>query len=168
MFREDLHIAYDAPADLKKWPSLNNQRLTSKTPYLIHTGTLADCIRELSDQAHQAGRALRHRDRAARGVRKRRDLARRRRRDRHAQGFPETSGFAAMRHARASPGHPCLEARPSKTWMAGTSPAMTKSVQSGSCQVRPAAGPLSAGLSAARSAASSAANFSRNCCRHLT
>jgi len=47
MFREDLTIAYDAPADLKKWPSLNNQRLTSKTPYLIHTGTLADCIREL-------------------------------------------------------------------------------------------------------------------------
>ena len=47
MFREDLTIAYDAPADLKKWPSLNNQRVTSKTPYLIHTGTLADCIREL-------------------------------------------------------------------------------------------------------------------------
>ena len=47
MFREDLPIAYDAPADLKKWPSLNNQRVTRKTPYLIHTGTLADCIREL-------------------------------------------------------------------------------------------------------------------------
>jgi adenine deaminase len=47
MFREHLPIAYDAPADLKKWPSLNNQRVTSKTPYLIHTGTLADCIRQL-------------------------------------------------------------------------------------------------------------------------
>jgi adenine deaminase len=47
MFREHLPIAYDAPADLKKWPSLNNARVTSKTPYLVHTGTLADCIREL-------------------------------------------------------------------------------------------------------------------------
>ena len=47
MFREDLPIAYDAPADLKKWPSLNNQRVTTKVPYLVHTGTLADCIREL-------------------------------------------------------------------------------------------------------------------------
>lgn len=47
MFREDLPIAYDAPADLKKWPSLNNQRVTTKVPYLVHTGTLADCIRQL-------------------------------------------------------------------------------------------------------------------------
>jgi adenine deaminase len=47
MFREDLPIAYDAPADLKKWPSLNSERVTSKAPYLVHTGTLADCIREL-------------------------------------------------------------------------------------------------------------------------
>jgi hypothetical protein len=44
MFRESLPIAYDAPADLKKWPSLKNERVASKTPYL---GTLADCIREL-------------------------------------------------------------------------------------------------------------------------
>ena len=47
MFRESLPIAYDAPADLKKWPSLNNQRVTGKTPYLVYNGTLADCIREL-------------------------------------------------------------------------------------------------------------------------
>ncbi|MGH8338251.1 MAG: hypothetical protein ACRETL_15830 [Gammaproteobacteria bacterium] len=47
MFREDLPIAYNAPADLKKWPSLNNQRVTTKVPYLVRTGTLADCIREL-------------------------------------------------------------------------------------------------------------------------
>lgn len=47
MFREHLPISYDAPADLKKWPSLNNQRVASKKPYLVHTGTLADCIREL-------------------------------------------------------------------------------------------------------------------------
>jgi hypothetical protein len=47
MFRESLPIAYDAPADLKKWPSLNNQRLISKPPYLVYNGTLADCIRQL-------------------------------------------------------------------------------------------------------------------------
>jgi hypothetical protein len=29
MFRENLPIAYDVPADLKKWPSLNNQRVTT-------------------------------------------------------------------------------------------------------------------------------------------
>ena len=38
-----LHV----PTDLKKWPSLRNQRVTSKTPYLVYNGTLADCIREL-------------------------------------------------------------------------------------------------------------------------
>lgn len=42
-----LPIAYDAPADLKKWPSLNNQRVTGKMPYLVFNGTLADRIREL-------------------------------------------------------------------------------------------------------------------------
>ena len=47
MFRENLPIAYDVPADLKKWPSLNNQRVTSKAPYLVYNGTLADCIRQL-------------------------------------------------------------------------------------------------------------------------
>ena len=36
-----------SPADLKKWPSLNNQRVTGKTPYLVYNGTLADCIRQL-------------------------------------------------------------------------------------------------------------------------
>ena len=47
MFRENLPIAYDVPADLKKWPLLNNQRVTSKAPYLVYNGTLADCIRQL-------------------------------------------------------------------------------------------------------------------------
>ncbi|KWV49893.1 hypothetical protein AS156_15330 [Bradyrhizobium macuxiense] len=47
MFKEGLPIAYDAPADLKKWPSLRNERVTSKTPYLVYNGTLADCIRLL-------------------------------------------------------------------------------------------------------------------------
>jgi hypothetical protein len=47
MFRESLPIAYDAPADLKKWPSFRNQRLPNKPPYLVYNGTLADCIRQL-------------------------------------------------------------------------------------------------------------------------
>jgi hypothetical protein len=47
MFRESLPIVYDVPADLKKWPSLRNQRVRSKAPYLVYNGTLADCIREL-------------------------------------------------------------------------------------------------------------------------
>ena len=46
-FAENIPIAYDAPADLKKWPSLNNQRVTTKTPYMVYNGTLANCIREL-------------------------------------------------------------------------------------------------------------------------
>ena len=47
MFKESLPISYDAPADLKKWPSLKNERVASKTPYLVYNGTLADCIRQL-------------------------------------------------------------------------------------------------------------------------
>jgi hypothetical protein len=47
MFRESLPIAYDAPADLKKWPSLRNERLRNRSPYTIYNGTLADCIRQL-------------------------------------------------------------------------------------------------------------------------
>jgi hypothetical protein len=48
MFREGSPIAYDAPADLKKWPSLNGQRLNGNSrPYLVYNGTLADCVRML-------------------------------------------------------------------------------------------------------------------------
>ena len=47
MFKESLPIAYDAPADLKKWPSLNSERRTDRSPYLVYSGTLADCIRQL-------------------------------------------------------------------------------------------------------------------------
>ncbi|WGS18889.1 MULTISPECIES: hypothetical protein [unclassified Bradyrhizobium] len=47
MFKEGLPISYDAPADLKKWPSLRNERIASKAPYLVYNGTLADCIRLL-------------------------------------------------------------------------------------------------------------------------
>src|ERR1700759_4963641 len=48
MFKEGSPICYDAPADLKKWPSLNSERLRGKgQPYLVFNGTLAECIREL-------------------------------------------------------------------------------------------------------------------------
>jgi len=48
MFKEGFPIAYDAPADLKKWPSLNGRRLNGgRRPYLVFNGTLAECIRAL-------------------------------------------------------------------------------------------------------------------------
>ena len=48
MFREGSPIAYDASAELKKWPSLKGERLKDKgPPYLVYNGTLADCVREL-------------------------------------------------------------------------------------------------------------------------
>jgi hypothetical protein len=48
MFKEGTPIAYDVPADLKKWPSLGGNRLNGNSrPYLVYNGTLADCIREL-------------------------------------------------------------------------------------------------------------------------
>ena len=47
MFKENIPIDYDAPADLKKWPSLNNERRNSTPPYMVFNGTLASCIRVL-------------------------------------------------------------------------------------------------------------------------
>jgi hypothetical protein len=44
----DPHVNFGAPAILRKWPSLNNQRRTEGTrPYLLLEGTLDACIREL-------------------------------------------------------------------------------------------------------------------------
>ena len=43
----ETHINFDAPAILRKWPSLNNQRRTEGTgPYLLLDGTLGECIQE--------------------------------------------------------------------------------------------------------------------------
>jgi hypothetical protein len=43
----DPHVNFDAPAALRKWPSLNNQRRIDGTgPYLLLDGTLDECIRE--------------------------------------------------------------------------------------------------------------------------
>jgi hypothetical protein len=43
----DSHIDFNAPAALRKWPSLKNERRTEgQSPYLLVEGTLDDCIRE--------------------------------------------------------------------------------------------------------------------------
>jgi hypothetical protein len=45
--RAELHVNFDAPAILRKWPSLNGQRrIHSAGPYLLVDGTLDECIRE--------------------------------------------------------------------------------------------------------------------------
>jgi hypothetical protein len=43
----EVEVDFGAPAILRKWPSLNNQRRTDKEPYLLLDGTLDECIREL-------------------------------------------------------------------------------------------------------------------------
>ena len=43
----DSHIDFNAPAVLRKWPSLGNERRTEgQGPYLLVDGTFDDCIRE--------------------------------------------------------------------------------------------------------------------------
>jgi hypothetical protein len=42
-------IDFDPPAVLRKWPSLNNERISNSwgaSPYLIAEGTLDECIRQ--------------------------------------------------------------------------------------------------------------------------
>jgi hypothetical protein len=46
-------INFDAPAVLRKWPSLNNERVSASLgarPYLIIDGTLDECIRKFMAQ----------------------------------------------------------------------------------------------------------------------
>ena len=43
----DAQINFDAPAVLK-WPSVNNERISSGTPYLVAEGTLDECIRQFT------------------------------------------------------------------------------------------------------------------------
>lgn len=43
----DPHVNFDAPAILRKWPSINKERrLAGAGPYLLVDGTLEECIRE--------------------------------------------------------------------------------------------------------------------------
>ena len=46
---KEAQINFDAPASLRKWPSLKNERISTSwgaTPYLIADGTLDECIRK--------------------------------------------------------------------------------------------------------------------------
>jgi hypothetical protein len=40
------HVDFSAPASLRKWPSLGNERRIGGAPYLLIEGTLDECIRE--------------------------------------------------------------------------------------------------------------------------
>jgi hypothetical protein len=45
----DVQINFDAPAVLRKWPSLANERVSAALgarPYMVVEGTLDECIRE--------------------------------------------------------------------------------------------------------------------------
>jgi hypothetical protein len=45
----EAHVNFDAPAVLRKWPSLGNQRRTEGAgPYLLVEGTLDECLREFA------------------------------------------------------------------------------------------------------------------------
>jgi hypothetical protein len=47
MGEADSQVNFDAPAILRKWPSLNNKRRTEDAgPYLVVDGSLDECIRE--------------------------------------------------------------------------------------------------------------------------
>ncbi len=42
----DVQIKFDAPAFLRKWPSLNNERNSRSISYVLAEGTLDECIRQ--------------------------------------------------------------------------------------------------------------------------
>ncbi len=50
---KEAQINFDAPATLRKWPSLNHERISAAfgaRPYLIIDGTLDECIRKFMAQ----------------------------------------------------------------------------------------------------------------------
>jgi hypothetical protein len=49
MSESGIHIDFNAPAILRKWPSLNNERISASLgarPYLVVEGSLDECIRQ--------------------------------------------------------------------------------------------------------------------------
>ena len=53
MTNKEAQINFDAPATLRKWPSLNNERVSASLgarPYLIIDGTLDECIQRFMSQ----------------------------------------------------------------------------------------------------------------------
>jgi len=50
--RSSDHVNFSAPASLRKWPSLRNQRRgEAANPYLVLDGTLDECLRKLTAYA---------------------------------------------------------------------------------------------------------------------
>jgi hypothetical protein len=50
---KEAQIYFDAPATLRKWPSLNNERVSPSLgarPYMIIEGTLDECIQRVMSQ----------------------------------------------------------------------------------------------------------------------
>jgi hypothetical protein len=41
-----IHVNFDAPAVLRKWPSIDNKRRAGAAPYLLVDATLDECLRE--------------------------------------------------------------------------------------------------------------------------
>ena len=53
MIENDLKIDFAAPATLRKWPSVNNERVSASLgarPYMIIEGTLDECIQRFMSQ----------------------------------------------------------------------------------------------------------------------
>jgi hypothetical protein len=53
MPNKEAQINFDAPATLRKWPSVNNERVTASLgarPYMIIEGTLDECIQRFMSQ----------------------------------------------------------------------------------------------------------------------
>ncbi len=46
----DSHINFGAPAVLRKWPSLNKERIGNATPYLVAEGTLDECMGQFTSK----------------------------------------------------------------------------------------------------------------------
>jgi hypothetical protein len=50
---KEVQINFDAPAVLRKWPSVNNERVSASLgarPYLIIDGSLDECVRKFMSQ----------------------------------------------------------------------------------------------------------------------
>jgi hypothetical protein len=48
MAETNAQVNFDLPATLRKWPSLNNERIKEgRSAYLVFEGTLDECLREV-------------------------------------------------------------------------------------------------------------------------
>ena len=54
MEETDVQMKFDAPATLRKWPSVKNERVSASlgaSPYLVADGTLDECIRRFMSKS---------------------------------------------------------------------------------------------------------------------